>query len=153
MPASYRRQAVIDAPVEEVWDLVGDPKRHPEWFPMVMEVSGLPSVETDATFRQVTRTVGGKIETTMAVEELDDLRQISLRCTDTGTYTRWWLDGGAGLDVRRHGDRPRAGEHVHAALRRDRRRALLPALDRGRARRAARGRHYEASSACLRRSW
>ena len=96
MPASYRRQAVIDAPLEEVWELVGDPKRHPEWFPMVMEVSGLPSVETDATFRQVTRTVGGKIETTMAVEELDDLRQISLRCTDTGTYTRWWLTEGQG---------------------------------------------------------
>jgi len=91
MPSSYRRQTLIDAPVEVLWELVGNPNRHPEWFPMVIEVTGLPAIEEKATFRQVTRAVGGKVETTMAIEEIDDLRQISLRCTDTGTYTRWWL--------------------------------------------------------------
>lgn len=89
--SSYHRQALIDAPVEVLWELVGDPNRHPEWFPMVIEVTGLPAIENKATFRQVTRSVGGKVETTMAIEEIDDLRQISLRCLDTGTYTRWWL--------------------------------------------------------------
>lgn len=91
MPSSYRRQAMIEAPIEVLWELVGNPNRHPEWFPMVIEVTGLPAIENNATFRQVTRTVGGTVETTMAIEEIDDLRQISLRCTDTGTYTRWWL--------------------------------------------------------------
>ena len=32
-----------------------------------------------------------RIETTMAIEQLDDLREIHMRCTDTGTYARWLL--------------------------------------------------------------
>jgi uncharacterized protein YndB with AHSA1/START domain len=34
--SGWRRQAVIDAPIEVVWELVGDPNRHPEWFPRVI---------------------------------------------------------------------------------------------------------------------
>src|SRR5436305_8680813 len=89
--SSWRRQALIEAPVGTVWDLVGDPNRHPEWFPMVLEVSGLGAIEENATYRQVTRRVGGTMETTFAIEELQEMRQIAMRCTDTGTYTRWWL--------------------------------------------------------------
>ncbi|MDQ6914771.1 MAG: SRPBCC family protein [Actinomycetota bacterium] len=89
--SSWRKQALIDAPVGVVWDLVGDPNRHPEWFPRVVEVKGLPRVEHEATYRQVTRQFGGKVETTFAIEQLDELRNISLRCLDTGTYVRWLL--------------------------------------------------------------
>jgi uncharacterized protein YndB with AHSA1/START domain len=89
--SSWRRQALIDAPVGTVWELVGDPNRHPEWFPMVLEVSGLGAIEENATYRQVSRGVGGKMETTFAIEEIEDMRRIAMRCTDTGTYTRWWL--------------------------------------------------------------
>ena len=97
MSSSYRRQAMIEAPVEVVWELIGDPNRHPEWFPIVMQVSGLPVIEHDATFRQVTRSFGGQLQTTtMAIEDIEDLRQISLRCRDTGTFTRWWLQEAQG---------------------------------------------------------
>jgi hypothetical protein len=89
--SGWRRQAVIDAPVEVVWDLVGDPNRHPEWFPRVMEVSDLERVEEDARFRQVTRSLVGKMETTLAIDELDELRAINMRCLDTGTYVRFLL--------------------------------------------------------------
>jgi hypothetical protein len=89
--SSWRKQALIDAPVAVVWDLVGDPNRHPEWFPRVVEVKGLPAVEQDARFRQVTRQLGGNMETDFAIERLDELRNISLRCLDTGTYVRWLL--------------------------------------------------------------
>jgi len=58
---------------------------------MVLEVSGLGAIEVDATYRQVTRGVGGKMETTFAIEEIEEMRRIAMRCTDTGTYTRWWL--------------------------------------------------------------
>jgi uncharacterized protein YndB with AHSA1/START domain len=33
MQRSSTQQTFIDAPVERVWELVGDPNRHPEWWP------------------------------------------------------------------------------------------------------------------------
>jgi uncharacterized protein YndB with AHSA1/START domain len=35
-----RSQALIHAPADRVWDLVGQPNRHPEWWPRVIEVRG-----------------------------------------------------------------------------------------------------------------
>jgi len=89
---TYREQAVIDAPVEEIWELVGDPNRHPEWWPLVLEVDGLPKIEQDATYRQVSRVAGGKkIETTFQIQKLDEMREIKLVCTDYGTYADWLI--------------------------------------------------------------
>src|SRR3954452_21344655 len=89
--SSWKSQGLISAPVHDVWDLVGDPNRHAEWFPLVLEVSGLPRVETDATYRQVSKTPGKARQTTFIIEDLDDMREIGLRCTDTGTYVRFVL--------------------------------------------------------------
>jgi len=87
----WREQALIEAPVERVWDLIGDPNRHPQWWPMVLEVEGLPRIEQDATYRQVTRSPTGSIETTFKIEELDEMREIKVTCTDYGTYARWLI--------------------------------------------------------------
>jgi uncharacterized protein YndB with AHSA1/START domain len=35
-----RHHALIEAPIERVWELVGNPARHPEWWPRVVEVRG-----------------------------------------------------------------------------------------------------------------
>ena len=32
-----RQQVLIEAPVEVVWRLVGDPNRHSEWWPTVVD--------------------------------------------------------------------------------------------------------------------
>jgi uncharacterized protein YndB with AHSA1/START domain len=85
-----RRQALIDAPPERIWDLVGDPQRHPEWWPRVVEVSG-QRFEQGSTYAQVTRQPRGEIRTTISVERLDDVHAIHMRCLDTGTFTRWLL--------------------------------------------------------------
>jgi uncharacterized protein YndB with AHSA1/START domain len=85
-----RSQALINAPPSRIWDLVGDPRRHPEWWPRVVEVRG-EQFEEGSRYAQVTREPTGRIETTMSVERLEDLREIHMRCTDTGTYTRWLL--------------------------------------------------------------
>lgn len=85
-----RSQALINAPPSRVWDLVGDPRRHPEWWPRVVEVRGERFDEGD-NYAQVTRDPSGSIETTMSVERLDDLREIQMRCETTGTYARWLL--------------------------------------------------------------
>ncbi len=89
--ASWRKQALIEAPVEEVWRFVGDPAKYPTWASEVVEVTGLPSVEADATFRQVTKTPLGKADTMMRIEELEELHQIKLRCATTGYFSRWIL--------------------------------------------------------------
>ena len=85
-----RRQALIDAPPSRIWDLVGDPSRHSEWWPRVIEVRG-ERFDEGSNYAQVTRDPTGRIETIMRVERLDDLREIHLRCTQTGTYSRWLL--------------------------------------------------------------
>jgi uncharacterized protein YndB with AHSA1/START domain len=85
-----RSQALINAPPSRIWDLVGDPQRHPEWWPRVIEVRG-ERFDEGSNFAQVTRTPTGRIETTMEVERLEDLREIQMRCTDTGTYAHWLL--------------------------------------------------------------
>ena len=51
--SSVRHQTMIKAPVDVVWDLVGDPASYPEWAADVVEVTGLPtSVEKGDTFQQ-----------------------------------------------------------------------------------------------------
>jgi ribosome-associated toxin RatA of RatAB toxin-antitoxin module len=85
-----RNQALIHAPPDKVWDLVGDPRRHPDWWPRVIEVRG-ERFDEGSNYAQVTKSPTGRVETTMAVERLEDLRQIDMRCMTTGTYARWLL--------------------------------------------------------------
>jgi hypothetical protein len=73
-----------------VWELLGDPSRHPEWWPRVVDVT-CEGLEEGCTYRQVTKTPAGTIETDVSVERLEDCRQVDMRCLDTGTYSRWLL--------------------------------------------------------------
>ncbi len=59
-----------------------------------VEVEGLPRIEQDATYRQVSLTPrGGTVETTFQIEKLDELREIKVRCTDYRTYAHWLITG------------------------------------------------------------
>jgi uncharacterized protein YndB with AHSA1/START domain len=89
--SSWRQQVVIEAPVEQVWTYVGDPRRYPDWAGNVIGITGLATVERDAEFQQVSKSPVGKAETTFRIEELDDLRTIKLRCQQSGYYSRWVL--------------------------------------------------------------
>lgn len=94
----WREQALIEAPVEEVWELVGDPRRYPEWVGSeVLEVTGLPTVEKGAEYEQVTRgPLREATRTTFEIDELEDMHQIRMRCTQSGWYSRWKLTEAAG---------------------------------------------------------
>jgi hypothetical protein len=85
-----RSQALINAAPAKVWELVGDPRRHPEWWPRVIEVKG-ERFDEGTNYAQVTRDPTGRVETFMRVERLEDLREIRMRCMKTGTYARWLL--------------------------------------------------------------
>jgi uncharacterized protein YndB with AHSA1/START domain len=89
--SEYRHQALITAPIERVWELVGNPARHPEWFPRVVEVRG-DSFRPGDAFVQLTRTPAGIAQTTtLEIDKLEDMRELSFHCRDTGTFTRWRL--------------------------------------------------------------
>jgi len=92
---AIKRQAVIDAPVEEVWSLVGDPRRHPEWFPRVVEVNG-ERFEEGEQYAQVTKQRRGTVETDFRIERLDDLHEIRFACQQTGMYAHWLLTDAQG---------------------------------------------------------
>ena len=109
----HRQHAHLDAPLEEVWSLVGFPSRYPEWWPRVVEVQGERFEEGD-DFVQVTKTPKGKIQSHFLVEQRNDLREIRMSCELTGTYAEWLLtpaQGGTfielemGMDPKRLGDR------------------------------------------------
>jgi hypothetical protein len=85
-----RRQALINAPPSKVWELVGDPRRHPQWWPRVIEVRG-ETFDEGSNYAQVIKGPMGREESMWAVERLDDLREIQMRCQQTGTYARWLL--------------------------------------------------------------
>jgi uncharacterized protein YndB with AHSA1/START domain len=87
---SARRQVMVDAPVELVWELIGDVNRHPEWWPRVEDVQ-CDLLEEGCTYRQVTRRPGKTIETTISIEALDDCHELRLRCLDTGMYAQFLL--------------------------------------------------------------
>jgi hypothetical protein len=92
---SIKRQAVIDAPIESVWELVGNPQRHPEWFPRVVEVNG-QRFEEGEEYAQVTKQGRGTIETDFLIERLDNLREIRFACQKTGMYAHWLLTDAQG---------------------------------------------------------
>jgi hypothetical protein len=112
--SAHRTQAHLDAPLEAVWDLVGTPSRHPEWWPRVIEVRGERFEEGDQ-YAQVTKEpLGGKKTTNFLLERRDNLREIRMTCQLTGMYADWLLtpaQGGTfvevemGMQPRRLGDR------------------------------------------------
>ena len=92
----YRQQAYIEAPVEDVWELVGTPRRHSEWWPRVIEVRGERFEEGDE-YAQVTKDPGGRhVRTEFLVERRQDLREVRLLCQHTGMYADWLLTAAQG---------------------------------------------------------
>ncbi len=89
--SACRRQALLEAPVERIWELVGNPARHPEWWPRVIEVHG-ERFDVEDEYVQVTKTAFGTEERTeFAIERLEDLREVRMRCLKTGLYSHWLL--------------------------------------------------------------
>jgi uncharacterized protein YndB with AHSA1/START domain len=96
--SSWKQQALIDAPVPDVWDLLCDPTRAPQWSEDVLAVTGAPTrVEKGSTFELTTRgPLGIKATTPFRVEELDDMHELKLKCQVSGFYSRWILTDAQG---------------------------------------------------------
>jgi ribosome-associated toxin RatA of RatAB toxin-antitoxin module len=84
-------EALVVAPPERVWELVGDPRRYPEWLPRVLDIEG-SRVYEGVEFIQVSRQpVFGRREAHFVVDRLDELREIRMHCTVGGTFAHWQL--------------------------------------------------------------
>jgi len=91
MADTYRRQCVIEAPIEEVWAVVSDPETHPDWWPEVQDVRQVEDVAEGSEYTRVTRRMGflDMVDTVWRVERLEHLKEVHFRCTLTGTFTRF----------------------------------------------------------------
>jgi uncharacterized protein YndB with AHSA1/START domain len=91
--ASWKQQALIEAPVEAVWDVLIDPGGSPNWSQDVFAVTGGPTkIERGSTFDVTGRgPLGLKATTTFRVEELEDMRALKMKCQYSGFYSHWVL--------------------------------------------------------------
>jgi polyketide cyclase/dehydrase/lipid transport protein len=99
--APHRQHAHLEAPVDVVWDLVGTPSRHPEWWPRVIQVQGERFEEGDE-YAQVTKTLAGRASSNFVLERLENLREVRMSCTLSGMYADWLLtpaQGGTFVEV------------------------------------------------------
>jgi uncharacterized protein YndB with AHSA1/START domain len=92
---SSTQQAFIDAPVETVWDLVGDPNRHPSWWPKVLEVE-CADLRQGCRYRGVLEGPFGADEHELLIERLEGPQEISIFCDGVGVTTRFGLTGAQG---------------------------------------------------------
>ena len=94
--SEVHEQALLDAPVSKVWELVGDPRRYPEWLPRVFEIQG-ERFEEGVQFVQVSRQpLLGRDEAQFLIDRMDEFREIRMHCTISGMFVHWQLTDAQG---------------------------------------------------------
>ena len=93
MADMYRRHVLIEAPPEDVWAIVSDPRSHPDWWPDVYEVKASGELSEGGEYTRVSRRLGflDVVDGVWIVERLEHLKEVHFRCTVSGTYTRFAL--------------------------------------------------------------
>jgi uncharacterized protein YndB with AHSA1/START domain len=87
---SSRQQVHIDAAPEAIWELVGDPNRHPVWWPEMIEVE-CADLSEGCRYRGVVKGPFRAEEHELTIDRLDDCREVSIYCDGTGVTTRFVL--------------------------------------------------------------
>ena len=94
--SEVHEQALLDAPVSKVWELVGDPRRYPDWLPRVFEIQG-ERFEEGVQFVQVSRhPLTGRDEAQFLIDRMDEFREIRMHCTVSGMFVHWQLTDAQG---------------------------------------------------------
>jgi hypothetical protein len=94
--SEVREEAVLDASVPTVWELVGDPRRYPEWFPRVFEIQGKRFEQRDEFVLVSQQPLIGRDEAQMLIDRMDGLREIRMHCTVSGMFVHWQLTDAQG---------------------------------------------------------
>ena len=96
-----RHQAFVRAPARSVWELVGEPSRHAEWWPELSELQG-SEFGRGCSYCDISQEEAASGGSTFVVEHLEELRELTVRCAETGLYMRWLLtdaQGGTFVDA------------------------------------------------------
>jgi uncharacterized protein YndB with AHSA1/START domain len=99
--STYRAQVHIDAPLDEVWALVGNPATYPEWWPVAVEIRG-ERFEVGDPFTQVVGIAGQRLEYSRIIDRREELKELSWHCPTTGGFQHWLLtdaQGGTFVDM------------------------------------------------------
>jgi hypothetical protein len=93
MARSYRHQAFIEAPLDDVWSVVSDPRTHEDWWP---EVEGIVAGEglgegDEYLYTSKILPFRDAVESVWVVERMEQLKEVHFRCTLSGTYARFTL--------------------------------------------------------------
>jgi len=95
MDRSSTQQAYIEASPEIVWELVGDPNRHPDWWPDVLEVE-CADLREGCRYRGVVKGPFRASEHDLVIERLDTCQEVCISCVGTGVTTRFVLTAAQG---------------------------------------------------------
>jgi uncharacterized protein YndB with AHSA1/START domain len=95
MEYSSTQQTYIDAEPEAIWELVGDPNRHPEWWPGVLEVE-CTDLREGCRYREVAKGFLRAEEHDLVIERLDTCQEVCISCVGTGVTTRFVLTAAQG---------------------------------------------------------
>ena len=139
MAIECRQQAFIDAPLDVVWELASDPDRQTEWWPDTITFECIDGdFEQGCHVRNVQKRPWpmSDLETTLEVDRMIPGKELTIRCMDTGTYTRSVLtegQGGTFIEMEAGNDPTNLGVRMQVAMAGQ---AALPPLGRARAREA-----------------
>jgi hypothetical protein len=99
--SAYRAQAHFDAPLEDVWALVGNPATYPEWWPVAVEIRG-DTFEVGDVYTQVVGIAGRRPEYSRIIDRREELKELRWHCPTTGGFQHWLLtdaQGGTFVDM------------------------------------------------------
>jgi uncharacterized protein YndB with AHSA1/START domain len=93
MAKPCRGHVVIEAPVDDVWAVVSNPRTHPDWWPDVHNVRVDGEVSEGGEYTRVDPTIAflKMADAVWVAERLEHLKEAHFRCTVTGTYARFAL--------------------------------------------------------------
>jgi uncharacterized protein YndB with AHSA1/START domain len=92
---SSTQQVFIEAPPETVWELVGDPNRHPDWWPRMVDVE-CADLRQGCRYRGVVKGLFRDAEHDLVIERLDTCQEVCISCEGTGVTTRFVLTAAQG---------------------------------------------------------
>ena len=99
--SAYRAQAHFDAPLEDVWALVGNPATYPEWWPVAVEIRG-ETFEVGDVYTQVVGIAGRRLEYSRIIDRREEFKELRWHCPTTGGFQHWLLtdaQGGTFVDM------------------------------------------------------
>jgi hypothetical protein len=126
--SAYRAQTHIDAPLEDVWALVGNPSTYPEWWPAAVEIRGQTFEVGDAIPRCWRSPAGGS--STAGSSTSRRAQRAEMELPDHRRLPALAADRGPGRNVRGHGNGNRPAGAPIRAIRQNGRAPVHQALGR-----------------------